>query len=127
VREVPVHGERFADPQLLHDHEADSVHEAVVLVLVPYQIFEGFALFFGAHLVQPRRGGSCRGGSLAGLAVEAGVVVLGNVRRRALEDPDQAIDGLPARGIVGIAWRPGGNHHVDLVTAPSTPAPAVKW
>jgi hypothetical protein len=48
VREVRVHRQGFVDSQFLHHHEAQAVHEAIRLVLVPLEVCESGALFFGA-------------------------------------------------------------------------------
>jgi hypothetical protein len=52
VGEVLVHAEGFANAELLHEHEARAVHEAVVLVLVPLEVLEGGGLFVFGHVVQ---------------------------------------------------------------------------
>ena len=55
VREVRVHGERFADAQLFHDDEAQTVHSAVGLILVPLEVVEGGSLLIGSGPVDARQ------------------------------------------------------------------------
>jgi hypothetical protein len=47
VREVPVDGEGLTDPRPLHCDEAQTVHEAVVLVGVSGEEIERFAFLLG--------------------------------------------------------------------------------
>jgi hypothetical protein len=48
VREVRVNGEGFAYAQLFHDDEAQTVHSAVRLILVPLEVVEGGSLLIGS-------------------------------------------------------------------------------
>jgi hypothetical protein len=51
VGEIGVDRQGLLDAELLHDHEAQTVHKAVVLVSVPRKIREGLPLLFGGGLV----------------------------------------------------------------------------
>src|ERR1035437_5727745 len=56
VREVLVEGEGLGDPVLEHDHEAQAVHSAVLLVVVTAEVREGLLLVFGRAAIQTRHG-----------------------------------------------------------------------
>jgi hypothetical protein len=53
MSEVRVDTPRFGDAELLHDHEAETVHEAVVLVGVLLKESEGGALLFVSGQLDP--------------------------------------------------------------------------
>jgi hypothetical protein len=55
VCEARVHRQGFIDPQFLHHHEAQAVHEAVRLVMVALEVGESRALFFGARPMDARQ------------------------------------------------------------------------
>jgi hypothetical protein len=54
VREIRVHRQSFPDGELLHQDEAHAIDEAVILILVTLQIFEGCTLLFSACPVDAR-------------------------------------------------------------------------
>jgi len=56
VREVLVERKGLGDPVLEHDHEAQAVHGAVLLVMVTAEVGEGSLLVFGHGAVQARHG-----------------------------------------------------------------------
>ena len=55
VREVRVDREGFADAQLFHDDEAQTVHSAVRLILMPLEEVEGRSFLIGRGPVDARQ------------------------------------------------------------------------
>ena len=55
VREVRVDGESFADAQLFHDDEAQTIPSAVRLILVPLEAVEGRSLLIESGPVDARQ------------------------------------------------------------------------
>jgi hypothetical protein len=55
VGEVRVDGESFTDAELLPDDEAQTVHGAVRLILVPLEVVEGGSIFVGSGPVYARQ------------------------------------------------------------------------
>ena len=53
--EVRVNGEGFADTELLHDDEAQTVHGAVRLILVSLEVLKGRSLFVGSGPMDARQ------------------------------------------------------------------------
>ena len=51
VGEVGVDSQGLLDSELLHDDEAQAIHGAVVFVVIPHEIVEGFLLFLGRRPV----------------------------------------------------------------------------
>jgi hypothetical protein len=55
VREVRVHGEGFAYAQLFHHDEAQTIHSAVRLILVPLEVVEGCSFLIWSGPVDARQ------------------------------------------------------------------------
>ena len=49
--EVRIDGEGPGNAEFVHEHEAQAVDGAVVLVAVPAQVVEGFSLFLGGGVM----------------------------------------------------------------------------
>ena len=56
MREVLIEGERFRDLVGLHDHEAQAISEAVLLIPMPGEVFKCRALFAGRGVMNLAEG-----------------------------------------------------------------------